>query len=206
MICIEMGTGVHKAFADDILVYLKQPTQSFPELMSLLETYGSFSGYKVNIQKTQVLTFNYRPPGFITGSFCLNWESVSLMYLGVILSKDITQLFQANFAPLITKIEISRWNRIPFLSMSSRVESVKMNILPRLLYLFQSLPVNIPMQQFIEWDKLFSRFIWKGRKPKIRFKTLQLLKGKGGMALPCLSDYYYYAAQIKPLVCLCNQA
>jgi len=194
IIGIEMGTGVHKvaAFADDILVYLKQPTQSFPELMSLLETYGSFSGYKVNIQKTQVLSFNYKPPGFITRSFCLNWDSVSMRYLGVILSKDTSRLFQANFAPLISKIktEISRWNLIPFLSMSSRVESVKMKILPRLLYLFQSLPVNIPIQQFIEWDKLFSRFIWKGKKPRIRFKTLQLLKGKGGMALPCLSDYF----------------
>lgn len=158
-----------------------QPTQSFPELMSLLETYGSFSGYKVNIQKTTFFTFNYRPPGFITGNFCLKWESVSMKYLGVILSKDTSQLFQANYAPLITKIkaEISRWNLIPFLSMSSRVESVKMNILPRLLYLFQSLPVNIPMQQFVEWDKLFSRFICQGRKPRIRFKTPQLLKGKG---------------------------
>jgi len=89
IIGIEMRTRVHKvaAFADDILVYLKQPTQSFPELMSLLATYGSFSGYKVNIQKTQVLTFNYKPHGFITRSFCLNWE-VSMTYLGEILSKD----------------------------------------------------------------------------------------------------------------------
>lgn len=139
--------------------------------MSLFETYGSFSGYQVNIQKTQVLTFNYKPPGFIRRSFCLNWESVSMKYLGLILSKDISQLFQVNVAPVIAKIkgDISRWNLILFLSMSSRVESVKMNILPRLLYLFQSLPVNIPMQHFLEWDKLFSRFIWKGRKPRIRF-------------------------------------
>lgn len=124
----------------------------------------------MNIQKTQVLTFNYKPPGFIR-SFCRNWESLSMKYLGVILSKDISQLFQVNVGPVIAKIkgDISRWNLIPFLSMSSRVESVKMNILPRLLYLFQSLPVNIPMQHFLEWDKLFSRFIWKGRKPRIRF-------------------------------------
>lgn len=167
IIGIEIGTGVHKvaAFADDILVYLKQPTQSFPELISLLETYGLFSGYKVNIQKTQVLTFNYKPPGSIMRNFCLNWESLSMKYLGVILSKDLSQLFQVNVAPLIAKIkgDISRWNLIPFLSMSSRVKSVKMNILPRLLYLFQSLPVIIPVQHFVEWDKLFSRFIWKGR-------------------------------------------
>lgn len=136
IIGIEIGTGVHKvaAFADDILVYLKQPTQFFfTEFMSLLETYGSFSGYKVNIQKTQVLTFKYKPPGSIMRNFCLNWESLSMKYLGVILSKDLSQLFQVNVAPLIAKIkgDISRWNLIPFLSMSSRVESVKMNILPR---------------------------------------------------------------------------
>lgn len=39
---------------------------------------------------------------------------------------------------------------------------------------------------------------------RVQFKTLQLKKEKGGRALPCLQDYYYYyAAQLKPLVYWC---
>lgn len=78
-----------------------------------------------------------------------------------------------------------------------------MNILPRLLFLFQSLPVEIPMKQLNEWKRTISRFIWKGQKPRVRFKTLQLLKEKGGTSLPCLEDYYK-AAQLRYLVCWCN--
>lgn len=37
---------------------------------------------------------------------------------------------------------------------------------------------------------------------RIRFQTLQLPKDKGGMALPCLEDYYR-AAQLQFLVCWC---
>lgn len=55
-----------------------------------------------------------------------------------------------------------------------------MNVLPRLLYLFLSLPVRIPDSQFTTWEKQISWFIWAGARPRVKFKTLQLDKGKGG--------------------------
>lgn len=78
-----------------------------------------------------------------------------------------------------------------------------MNILLRLLFLFQSLPVEVPPKQFNEWNRLNSTFIWGKPKPRIRFQTLQLPKDKGGMALSCLEDYYR-AAQFRFLVCWCD--
>uniref|UniRef100_A0A8D0ATN1 Uncharacterized protein n=1 Tax=Sander lucioperca TaxID=283035 RepID=A0A8D0ATN1_SANLU len=78
-----------------------------------------------------------------------------------------------------------------------------MNILPKLLYLFQALPINIPLNKFIAWDKMISRFIWNSKKTRIKFKTLQLPKSKGGMALPNLTEYFY-AAQLRPLPCWCR--
>ncbi len=63
--------------------------------------------------------------------------------------------------------------------------------------------MEIPHKQFQEWDKHISRFIWKGSKPRTRYKTLQLDRNKGGMSLPNLKDYYY-AAQLRPLVCWCD--
>ncbi len=77
-----------------------------------------------------------------------------------------------------------------------------MNILPRLLYLIQTLPIMINQNQFNEWDKMLSRYIWQGKKPRIRFKTLQLTKEKGG-GLPSLRDYYF-AAQMGAIICWCN--
>lgn len=56
--------GVHHKiclYADDILVTLSHPDSSLPKLMSSLEQYGFYSGYKVNMHKTQTLTYNFLP-------------------------------------------------------------------------------------------------------------------------------------------------
>ena len=85
------------------------------------------------------------------------------------------------------------------MSLTQRKESIKMNILPRILFLFQALPVEISKMQFHDWDKIISRFIWQGKKPRVRFKTLQLPKKEGGMGVPHLRDYFY-STQIRPFI------
>uniref|UniRef100_A0A671UN80 Reverse transcriptase domain-containing protein n=1 Tax=Sparus aurata TaxID=8175 RepID=A0A671UN80_SPAAU len=200
---IDVGGGVQKLalFADDLLVYLSSPNTSLPALMATLGEYGRMSGYKINVQKTQVITFFYDPSRAIRDDYNINWEATSIQYLGVTLPRELDQLKSSNYEKLINRIksDISRWNLIPYTSIVQRVEVIKMNVLPRLLYLFHSLPVEVPDTDFKEWDKLISRYIWQGRRPRIRFKTLQLPKNRGGLALPCMKSYYQ-AAQIKTLL------
>lgn len=204
---IHINGEVHKLalYADDILIYLSKPTNSFLELMNTLEKFGRYAGYKLNIQKTQTLTFNYIPPKHIREKFHLNWGQNSLKYLGIYSRKEILTLAEINFDPLLTKIksDMHRWNSISFIGLSQRIDSVKMNILPRYLYLFQALPVEISSKQWSELDKINSRYIWQGKKPRIKFKTLQLPTEEGGMALPHFRNYFYLA-QSKPLINICN--
>uniref|UniRef100_A0AAR2JJM9 Reverse transcriptase domain-containing protein n=1 Tax=Pygocentrus nattereri TaxID=42514 RepID=A0AAR2JJM9_PYGNA len=191
-------------YADDILIYLTDPSKTFLELMTLLQKFGNYSGYKLNVQKTQLLAYNYSPPKLLRDKFQVNWDQRSLKYLGIHLPNDVSRLKEINYYPLLEKIkeDINRRN-ISFLSLSHRIECVKMNILPRYLFLFQALPVEIPLKEFSEIDKIISRFIWQGKKPRVRFKTLQLSKAEGGMGLPYFKGYYY-AAQIRPLFSLCS--
>lgn len=163
------------------------------------------SGYKINIYKTQVLTFKYNPPSSIRTKYNWKWDTESIQYLGILLSPDFSKLYNINYGPLISKIksDIQRWNVIPFLSLSSRTESIMMNILPCMLYLLQCLPIKIPPKQFLEWDMLIARYLWQGKKARIKFKTLQLRKDKGGMGLPGLKEYYH-VAQLRHFVCLCS--
>ena len=60
IIGVPMAAGDQKLslFADDLLLTITNPTQTVSKMMELIEIYGSLSGYKININKTQVLTLN----------------------------------------------------------------------------------------------------------------------------------------------------
>lgn len=96
---------------------------------------------------------NYTPSKQLQDKFHLKQDQTTLKYLGVSLTKDCTTLAKINYDPLMAKIksDIQRWNANSFLSFTQRIESLKMNTLPRLL--FQALPVEISTKQFSEWDK-----------------------------------------------------
>lgn len=200
---VEIRDTQHKicAYADDILVTLTSPNASLPKLLSLLKEFGSYSGYKLNLHKTQTLTFNYKPQENIYKICQFKWNSNTIKYLGVQIPKEVSAIYDHNYVPITAdiKADLNRWSLLP-MNMYNRIDAIKMNVLPRLLLLFQSLPVEVPPKQFGDWNRTISSFIWGKQKPRIRFQTLQLPKDKGGMALPCLEDYYR-AAQLRSLVC-----
>lgn len=119
--------------------------------------------------------------------------------------KNLGTITPANEETLIFKIKsaLTMWNLLPFVGLGQRVETIKMNMLPRLCYLFQNIAVELLKGTFQEFDKLISRFIWQGKGPRIHYKTLQLAKNKGGLSLPNAKKYYH-AVQIKTLVNICN--
>lgn len=143
---IEQKIGL---FADDVIVYLRRPNESLPLLINLLESYGRLSGYKVNISKTQILAINYSPAKEIKETFNFNWKLKKIEYLGVTITKTLSKLYMANYIKINQEMQkdIERWS-ILMLDFSSKIEIIRMNVLPRLLYLFQSVPIEVPQSQF----------------------------------------------------------
>lgn len=130
------GINIHEkehklaCYADDILIFLGQPSNSLPKLMQSFEYFGRLSGYKVNMSKTQLLKYNYIPTEEIKNKYQLAWQTEYFKYLGVTIPKDLTELSERNFLPIQKKIkeDIARWNLIPYLSLYSRIDSIKINI------------------------------------------------------------------------------
>ncbi|KAJ0011531.1 hypothetical protein NQD34_012506 [Periophthalmus magnuspinnatus] len=185
---VTMAGVEHKVamFADDVLVYMEDPEKSFNELMIMLKEFGNLSGYRLNIAKTQVMAINFTASVKLQEGYNLNWEARGMKYLGITMTKDLSNLFQINYEPLSLAIkeDLYRWSLIPFLSLTSRVNSIKMSVLPKLLYLFRTLPVEVPDNYFREWDKQISRFIWEGKKPRVRYSTMQLRREKEAWPFP----------------------
>ena len=74
-----------------------------------------------------------------------------------------------------------------------------MNVLPKCLYIFQSVPLPPPSSFFSSITKLISKFIWNNRKPRLRLSLLYLPYESGGLKLPNF-QYYYWAAQLRAAV------
>lgn len=74
-----------------------------------------------------------------------------------------------------------------------------MNVLPRFLYLFQSIPVFLTKSFFKSVDKLISSFLWGNKHPRVRKELFQRHRAEGGLALPNLM-FYYWAANLQKIV------
>lgn len=77
-------------YADDVLLFLTKPEISIPNVMHFLNDIGPMSGYKLNIQKTEILSY-WRPPLIFRKTYPFKWQTESLKYLGVILHKELEQ-------------------------------------------------------------------------------------------------------------------
>ncbi len=57
---IKIGKDEHliSLYADDILLYLHDPINSIPFILSLFENFGKLSGFKVNLDKTEIMPFS----------------------------------------------------------------------------------------------------------------------------------------------------
>lgn len=77
--------------------------------MHLINEFGDHSGSKI---KTQILTFNYVPSQEIKKTYKIKWHAKSIKYLGVTLTKRLSDLCKTNYDQI--HLQISRdiqWNQ-----------------------------------------------------------------------------------------------
>lgn len=179
-------------YADDLLLYLSDLSVSVPAVLAVLTTFGHLSGYKLNLNKSELMPLNDSAKSSPLNNFPFKIVQNSFLYLGIQVTDKFVNLFQANFAPLLnrTKNDFDRWS-ILHLSLAARINSIKMNTLPKFLYLFQCLPIFLPQSFFKKLDGLISSFIWDGKPAKIRKLLLQNPRADGGLALPDFRSYYW---------------
>ena len=140
---ITRARTVHKLslYADDLLLYMSNPAASLPVVLNILDKFGLYSGYKLNLHKSELLPINYLARNIPPDFFPFKYATDGFKYLGVHVTNSINQLFSKNFAPLFErcKLDFDRWSGLP-LSLVGRASLVKMVVLPKFLYLFSHIP------------------------------------------------------------------
>ena len=115
-------------------------------------------------------------------------------YLGIQVTREWMGLHKWNLGKLVEEAreDFKRWDTL-HLTLAGRVQVVKMNILPRFLFIFQALPIFIPKAFFRKVDAIISGFVWAGKVPRVGRTLLQRQRQQGGLALPNLLHYYWAA-------------
>uniref|UniRef100_A0A669EZJ7 Reverse transcriptase domain-containing protein n=1 Tax=Oreochromis niloticus TaxID=8128 RepID=A0A669EZJ7_ORENI len=190
---IKFGTSEHKLslYADDLLLYIMDPLKSIPSLMKCLKEYSAASGYKINYTKSEIMPLNIQESRIRALTDPLQWCNNGFTYLGIQIGKSEDQIFKLNYIKLLeqTKLIIQRWMDFP-LSLIGRINVIKMNTLPKFIYLFQCLPTNVPKSFFKELNKLITSFIWQKKNPRLKLSSLQAPYSRGGLNLPNFRNYY----------------
>lgn len=161
---ITFGTDEHKLalYADDLLLFLTKPIHSFSPLFQCLKEYSSVSGYKINYSKSEAFPINVLDSDIriISGS------PEVLNIWGINICGASGKVYKENYVKLFnqTKLNLERW--MGLLLLIGRVNTIKMNVLPKFIYLFHCIPFKIPVCIFLKkiLTKLYHHFYGKRKR------------------------------------------
>lgn len=147
----------------------------------------------MNLAKCSALPINI-PPHISTNlkdSFSIVLTDNTLQYLGLRLAPSLRAMYNANYpqAFLKTKQWLQLWSTFP-ISLLGRVVTIKMSILPKLLYLFRALPLYVPRQTINLIQRAINKFIWKNKSPSYGKLLTHRPLSQGGLGLPNICLYY----------------
>ena len=156
-------------FADDTTIFLDGSESSLQSALNVLEIFGTYSGLKVNKEKTQIVWIGSKKGN--TQKLCqhanLKWEINTFRVLGITFSVNLNDMPSLNYDTITTEVErtLVPWRQRK-LTPIGKICMLKTFIIPRLTTLFMTIPRPSP-RTIKSLNKLFYSFIWDYKPDKI---------------------------------------
>ena len=106
--------------------------------------------------------------------FSFDIPTRKIKYLGIILTKEVKDLYSENCAALKKEIKenTNKWKHIPC-SWLGKINVIKMSILPKIIYRFNAILIEMPMTYFTGAKQTSQNFIWNHKRPHVASSTLR---------------------------------
>ena len=170
-------------FADDMDIFSDAQENSLKAIMEELHRFKLQSGFTVCYEKTTLYRIGSlrHSSAILYNMTQLTWSNTDINVLGITIShEDIVAKNYDKILAKMKKVTTAWYNRN--LTLMGRVQVVNTLVASLLVYPMMVLP-QIPDQIVKKMDNIIREFLWKGRKAKIGYRTLQNPKYVGGLNL-----------------------
>ena len=172
-------------FADDTTLLLDGSQSSLTASLNTLEVFGSYSGLKMNTDKTKVIWIGRKKHSKdkLKTRYSLVWGEEEFDLLGLKFNVDLLKTTTINYNKAIIKINntIKAW-KTRYLTPIGKITVIKTFLLGQLIHLFMSIPnPNSEILNDIN-TKLFN-FLWDGKPDKIKRNQTFLNHYDGGLKM-----------------------
>ena len=81
-------------YADDLLLYVSNPSTSLPIILDILKQFGQLSGYKLNFGKSELFAINNLVGDLPDSTAPFKRVNNCFKYLGVLIARSLSDTFQ----------------------------------------------------------------------------------------------------------------
>ena len=119
--------------------------------------------------------------------------------LGLDVFPSLFSISSKNFQGIMKRMEVDleRWTRLP-ISLQTCRSIVKMDILPRVYFYSNKIPIFPSTGYWGKMHSITSKFLWEWRRPHVKLSTLQRNKHNGSLAVPNFK-FYSWSYVLHPL-------
>ena len=168
-------------YADDTTGFIED-VSSAKEFLETVKEFGLYSGLRMNMEKTEAMWLgcnresNSKPLG-------IKWEENGIKVTGVYFSYNEQACNELNFEQKLEKVKglFNMW-KMRNLTMLGRIQIVKTFVISQFAYVVGA--INMPEQYIKELERIVWKFIWNGKREKLKRTVLCKPIIKGGLNAP----------------------